>query len=118
MISGPRVIILRQRNGLRGIFFATALLIAIVLEPAAGIAQQPQPPGQRMDLRPLVAGLGAIAGVVIFNWAALGIEALPGGIGYGATATVPAEMSVAMSRVYATASAVAGGLIAYYGYRP
>jgi len=66
------------------------------------------------DLRPIVVGLGAIAGVVVFNVAALGVEALPGGLGYAAGATVPAEMSVAMSRVYATASAVVGGWIGYY----
>ena len=73
------------------------------------------PPAQpQADLRPIAIGLGAIAGVVVFNVAALGIEALPGGLGYAAGATVPAEMSVAMSRVYATASAVVGGWIGYY----
>ena len=35
-----------------------------------------------------------------------------------AGATVPAEMSVAMSRVYAVASAVGGSWIAYYLYAP
>ena len=67
-------------------------------------------------MRPIVLGLGAVAGVVAFNVLVLGIEALPGGLGYGADATVPAEMSVAMSRVYATTSAVIGGWLAYYGY--
>ena len=66
------------------------------------------------DYRPLVIGLGAIAGVVVFNVAALGFEALPGGLAYEAGASVPAEMSVAISRVYATTAAVVGGLIAYY----
>lgn len=68
----------------------------------------------RGDWRPIVAGLGAIAGVVVFNVAALGVQALPGGLGYAAGATVPAEMSVAMSRVYATTSAVVGAWIGYY----
>jgi hypothetical protein len=68
------------------------------------------------DLRPIVIGLGAIAGVVVFNVAVLGLEALPGGLAYGAGAVVPAEMSVAMSRVYATTAAVVGGWVAYYGY--
>jgi hypothetical protein len=77
--------------------------------PAAATAQT------SADLRPLIVGLGAIAGVVIFNVAALGVEALPGGMAYAAGATVPAEMSVAMSRVYATTSAVIGGWVGYYG---
>jgi hypothetical protein len=79
--------------------------------PAEVVAAQPQP-----DLRPIIVGLGAIAGVVIFNVAMLGVEALPGGMAYAAGASVPAEMSVAMSRVYATTSAVIGGWVGYYGY--
>ena len=67
-------------------------------------------------MRPIVIGLGAIAGVVAFNVLALGVEALPGGLAYGAGATVPAEMSVAMSRVYATTAAVIGGWVGYYSY--
>src|SRR5205814_405540 len=46
------------------------------------------------------------------------VAALPGGFAYGAGALVPAEMSVAMSRVYAVASAVGGSWIAYYVYAP
>lgn len=61
-------------------------------------------------------GLGAVAGVVGFNVLALGVEALPGGLAYGAGTAVPAEASVAMSRVYAVTSAVSGALIAYYMY--
>jgi hypothetical protein len=68
------------------------------------------------DMLPIVIGLGAIAGVVTFNVLALGLEALPGGLAYGGAATVPAEMSVAMSRVYATVSAVIGGWLANYAY--
>jgi len=70
----------------------------------------------QVDIRPIVIGLGAIAGVVAFNVLALGVEALPGGLAYGAGATVPAEMSVAMSRVYATTAAVIGGWVGYYSY--
>jgi hypothetical protein len=79
--------------------------------PASAAATQKQ-----SDLRPIAIGLGAIAGVVVFNVAALGVEALPGGFAYGAGAVVPAEMSVAMSRVYATTAAVIGGWVAYYSY--
>jgi hypothetical protein len=74
------------------------------------------PDQKRADLRPIAIGLGAIAGVVVFNVAVLGVAALPGGLAYAEGATVPAEMSVAMSRVYATTSAVIGGWVAYYGY--
>jgi hypothetical protein len=68
------------------------------------------------DMLPIVIGLGAIAGVVTFNVLALGLEALPGGLAYGGAATVPAEISVAVSRVYATVSAVIGGWLANYAY--
>jgi hypothetical protein len=66
---------------------------------------------------PIVIAVGAIAGVVGFNLLYLGLEALPGGLAYaGRAATVPAEASVAMSRIYATTSAVIGGLIANHLY--
>ena len=74
------------------------------------------PVAGKTDYRPIVIGVGAIAGVVVFNVVALGIGALPGGVAYGAGAVVPAEMSVAMSRVYATSAAVVGGWFAYYGF--
>lgn len=95
------------------------MAVAAALICQAAQAQSTVPPAKppvqpQTDLRPIAIGLGAIAGVVVFNVAALGIEALPGGLGYAAGATVPAEMSVAMSRVYATASAVVGGWIGYY----
>ena len=53
--------------------------------------------------------LGAVAGVVVFNGAALGPGAFPGGWAYAAGTTVPAEMAVAINRLYAVGSAVAGG---------
>jgi hypothetical protein len=83
---------------------------------AAQPARAAAVPAPQVDMRPIVIGLGAIAGVVAFNVLALGIEALPGGLAYGAGTTVPAEMSVAISRVYATTAAVIGGWVAYYSY--
>lgn len=84
-----------------------------VSEPAP-VVQQPA-----FDYFPLVVAAGAVAGVVGFNVLALGLEALPGGLAYAApAAVVPAEMSVAMSRVYATVAAATGGAIAYYLYAP
>jgi hypothetical protein len=112
-------------RGLRPIVIVAAAICALAGRPgfadapaglpsagarAGGAAAQPP-----LDLRPIVVGLGAIAGVGIFNVAALGVAALPGGLAYAGGAGVPAEMSVAMSRVYATTSAVAGGWIGYYG---
>lgn len=108
-----------------GTFVIAAALLA---QASTAMAQAPAPAavpavvpavvvetsGPHRDWRPLVIGLGAIAGVVVFNVAALGLEAIPGGLAYEAGATVPAEMSVAMSRVYATGAAVVGGLLAYY----
>ncbi|BBK33564.1 hypothetical protein STHU_41980 [Allostella humosa] len=83
--------------------------------PASAPAPAPAPTAADPNL-PLVAGLGAIAGVVGFNLLALGLQALPGGFAYGAGAVVAAEMSVAMSRVYAVGSAVAGGLAARWAH--
>lgn len=95
---------------------AAVLPMVMMFDTGSAEAQSAPTALHETDYRPLVVGIGAIAGVVIFNWAALGAEALPGGFAYAAGSTVPAEMSVAMSRVYATTSAVAGALIAYYGY--
>ena len=102
----------------RAVPLAVALALMTQVQPAS--AQAASPPAHAAaapsDWRPVIAGLGAIAGVVVFNVATLGVAALPGGLGYAAGATVPAEMSVAMSRVYATTSAVIGAWIGYYGY--
>ena len=89
------------------ILTVVALLAA---QPFAARAQPAARPGTAEPVAensalPYVVALGAIAGVVVFNVAALGIEALPGGMAYAGAATVPAEMSVAMSRVYAATSA-------------
>ncbi|HEY0835556.1 MAG TPA: hypothetical protein VGE72_16760 [Azospirillum sp.] len=70
-------------------------------------------PASTFDYAPLAAGLGVAVGIIGFNIAALGLGALPGGWAYGAGALVPAEMSVAMSRVYAVGSAAIGGLLGY-----
>lgn len=56
----------------------------------------------------IAIGLGAIGGVAAFNALTLGIGAFPGGAAYAAGAVVPAEMAVAMGRLYAVSSAVVG----------
>lgn len=112
-------------------FTILALALLLALSPAlyAGHARAqdaapaaPAPAASAdagFDYFPLVVGAGAIAGVVGYNLLALGAGALPGGFAYGvAGAVVPAEMSVAMSRVYAVTTAVAGGLLAYYMFAP
>jgi len=106
---------------------------ALVLALAAGVATAPfpaqatdlapqQPPLQDApgsdDTRLLIAGLGAIAGVVAFNLAVGGTGALPflyeaGAAGGGATASG----AVAASRVYAVSTAVVGALAADYAFR-
>jgi hypothetical protein len=98
---------------------AVVVVTVALLAPAGAAVAQPAvapvaPAVVQSDMRPIVIGLGAIAGVMVFNVLALGVEALPGGMAYAAGSTVPAEMSVAMSRVYATTSAVIGGWIGYY----
>jgi len=103
-----------------------ALVAAMAIQPLAARAQSstPEPaaspdasaPAAGGSMLPIVVGAGAIAGVVAFNVLALGLEALPGGLAYEAGATAPADMSVAMSRVYAVTSAVVGGWVAYYLY--
>jgi len=92
---------------------ATLAAVTIALHPLPAAAQAPDKPTGAIDSRALVVGLGAIGGVVAFNALALGLSALPGGLAYAGAATVPAEMSVAMSRVYATTSAVIGGWLGY-----
>lgn len=87
---------------------------AIVMDVADTV--EIKPANSYDDMLPIVVGLGAIAGVVGFNVLALGVEALPGGLAYGAGATVPAEMSVAMSRVYAVTSATVGAWVANHLY--
>jgi hypothetical protein len=107
------------------LLLVATLMLTLVLAPVGGWAQTaaatpevPAAPATPDRLMPLVVGAGAIAGVVAFNLLTLGLPALPGGFAYAAGAIVPAEMSVAMSRVYATTSAVAGSWIAYYLYAP
>jgi hypothetical protein len=99
---------------------ALALLAVVLMQSNTATAQPARaaaaPVLSEGNWRPIVVGLGAIAGVVTFNVLAIGIEALPGGVAYTASATVPAEASVAISRVYATTSAVVGAWIAYYGF--
>jgi hypothetical protein len=103
---------------LGAVVLALALLAQINTAVAQPAPSAPAPAQTHQDWKPLAIGLGAIAGVVVFNAVALGFEALPGGLAVEAGATVPAEMSVAISRVYATTAAVVGGLIAYYTLYP
>lgn len=65
----------------------------------------------------MVAGLGAIAGVVAFNFATGGTAALPLLAGAGTGAMSATEGAVAVSRVYAVTSAVAGALLANWYYQ-
>lgn len=99
---------------------ALALLAAVLIQSNVAIAQPARataaPVLSEGNWRPIVVGLGAIAGVVTFNVLAIGVEALPGGMALSTATTVPAEASVAISRVYATTSAVVGAWIAYYGF--
>jgi hypothetical protein len=74
-------------------------------------------PVAKSDFYLPVVALGAVAGVVGFNLLALGTAAIPGGLAYAAGTIVPAEMSVAMSRVYAGGSAVLGGWIGHNVYQ-
>lgn len=106
------------------ILLIAALLVALVAASGRVWAQSASIPAEMMPAQPapadhvlpIVVGVGAIAGVIGFNLLALGVEALPGGFGYAAGATIPAEMSVAMNRVYAVTSAVVGSWVAYYFY--
>jgi hypothetical protein len=95
-----------------------AVVALLAFQPAPLLAQTVAPPATAPDnsMLPYVVAIGAIAGVVVFNIAALGLEAVPGGMAYAGNTAVPAEMSVAMSRIYAGTSAVLGGLIADYIY--
>ena len=106
------------------ILVLAALFLALLSAPCRVWAQSDSIPAEMVPAQPapvdhvlpIVVGVGAIAGVIGFNLLALGVEALPGGFGYVAGATIPAEMSVAMNRVYAVTSAVVGGWVAYYFY--
>jgi hypothetical protein len=94
-----------------------APLVSAQTLPRTNIVETRGPSVETTDaMLPIIIGLGAIAGVVTFNVLALGVEALPGGLALAGGAIVPAEMSVAVSRVYATISAVVGGLVANYAY--
>ncbi|MEO5375199.1 MAG: hypothetical protein H7840_13135 [Alphaproteobacteria bacterium] len=65
----------------------------------------------------LIAGLGAITGVVAFNLATGGTAALPFFASTTAGTVSAAEGAVAVSRVYAVTSAVVGALTADWLYR-
>lgn len=94
------------------------VLCGLTCAPVAASAQSVKAPEHGLDTATVVAGLGAIAGVVAFNTTFLGVGALPGGAAYLGSATIPAEMAVAISRVYAVSSAVAGAWLGDYLYAP
>ncbi|MEO5335736.1 MAG: hypothetical protein H7841_02410 [Magnetospirillum sp. WYHS-4] len=78
---------------------------------------------EAVESRLLAAGLGAIGGVVLFNFAMGGTAALPfmaeamPAAGSGITAVSASTGAVAVSRVYAVSSAVGGALVGDYIYR-
>jgi hypothetical protein len=72
---------------------------------ASSRAEDPPP---LLTTRSVAVGVGAIAGVAAFNAAIFGLGAFPGGLAYAAGATVPAEMAVAINRLYAVTTGVAG----------
>jgi len=74
-------------------------------------------PAAADDGRLLIAGLGAIAGVVAFNLAMGGTGALPFFYEAAGTSGAAASGAVAASRVYAVSTAVGGALIADSLYR-
>jgi hypothetical protein len=87
----------------------------VTVAPAAGTNVK------MVDERLLNVGLGAIAGVVVFNLATGGMASVPvlasiGGAEAGTMMGV-GRGAVAMSRVYAVSSAVVGGLAGDYLYR-
>lgn len=104
-------------------------LVAIILPLPSPLVAQPSEQ-QRTDassvttivthpiINPLsvAIGTGAVASVVAFNLAVLGWGAVPGGIDYGTAAIVPAEMAVAMNRVWAVSTGVGGGWLGEYLY--
>ena|GEM_PF-3659227 len=96
---------------------AVSLLFGLAAQAGAA-AQTPQPAADpapaQYDRTAIVIGLGAIAGVVAFNAATLGLGSLPGGAALTGAAILPAEASVAVNRVYAVTSAVAGAWTADY----
>lgn len=80
-------------------------------------ATEPAAAPQSDDNRMLVAGLGAIAGVVVMNLAMGGVGALPFMYEAGAAAGTAATGAVAASRVLAVTAGVAGALVADRAFR-
>lgn len=74
----------------------------------------PAPEAAAANSRLLALGLGALGGVVAFNLATGGLSALPliGGAGAATGALSASEGAVAVSRVYAVSSSLAGALVA------
>ena len=94
----------------------TGLLLLGLTARTEAVAQTlpvaPPPAQAAYDRTAIVIGLGAIAGVVAFNAATLGVVSLPGGSLVTGAVVLPAEAAVALSRVYAVSTAVAGAWVA------
>jgi hypothetical protein len=108
---------------MRRLLIVAVLALVGMLPISSSYAQAPaqaQTSAKSSDgLYPIVVGLGAIAGVVGFNYFALSPAAafpfLQGALEPTATSIAP-HVSVAMSRVYATTSAVVGAWVANWFY--
>lgn len=107
-----------QRRDLPVRLKTTLIATTFLLSAGLAHAQAPQakPPSQGIDPLSIAIGTGAIAGVVGFNLAVLGWGSVPGGMTYAAGALLPAEMAVAINRVYAVTTAVGGGWLGEYIY--
>ncbi|CAA7618294.1 exported hypothetical protein [Candidatus Terasakiella magnetica] len=96
--------------------FRTPAQAPYYTQTVAVAATEPAAP-QSDDNRMLVAGLGAIAGVVVMNLAMGGVGALPFMYEAGAAAGTAATGAVAASRVLAVTAGVAGALVADRAFR-
>lgn len=95
------------------LILTSLLVLTLIARPAASSAQHAD---RAVSGQSIAIGIGAVAAVVVFNAATLGLPAFPGGLAYAAGAMVPAEMAVAINRVYAVSTAVAGAWLGEYFY--
>ena len=102
--------------------FAMAALVALIglvplvpaqAQPAVATATETSSPGA---LDPSVLGLGAVAGVAVYNMAALGVSGVPFlGLPVTTGAMVTAR-AVAQNRLYTVLSAVGGAWVLNWLY--
>ena len=103
----------RRYRGTMRLILTSLITLMLIVRPEVSSAQQAD---RAVSGQSIAIGVGAVAGIVAFNAATLGLAAFPGGLAYAAGATVPAEMAVAINRVYAVTTAVAGGWLGEYLY--